>query len=71
MDVYVARLDRDKVTKTWWVTSHDWNVAMKGHILLRKDRPRKVPWWNFPLCEETHGTYQALSGVDDERIERL
>lgn len=31
--------DLTAVMETWWDTSHDWNVVMRGHTLLRKDRP--------------------------------
>ena len=27
------------VTETWWDSSHDWNAAMGGYTLFRKDRP--------------------------------
>jgi len=26
------------VTETWWEESHDWNVAIDGYRLFRRDR---------------------------------
>lgn len=50
-EVQSKDLDLIAITEMWWDSSHDWNVAMKGYILFRR---------NF-LGEETPRMYQALS----------
>ena len=43
LEIHVRSGDYDLValTETWWDSSRDWNVAMDGYVLLRKDRPAR------------------------------
>lgn len=34
--------DLTAVTETWWDSSYDWNIGMKGYTLFRRDSPDSV-----------------------------
>jgi len=36
--VLLESYDLISITETWWDESHDWNVALDGYRLFRRDR---------------------------------
>jgi len=40
--VLLESYDLVAITETWWDESHDWNVALHGSSLFRRDR-----LWNY------------------------
>ena len=36
--VLLENYDLIAITETWWDESHDWNVALDGYRLFRRDR---------------------------------
>ena len=61
------------ITETWWDRSHDWNVAMGGYVLLRKDRPARQGGGVALYVREQLERIEYCPGVDGdaEQVESL
>ncbi|TRZ09133.1 hypothetical protein HGM15179_017974 [Zosterops borbonicus] len=59
------------ITETWWNSSHDWNVDMKGYTLFRRDRSGRCSG-EVALSARLHLECMELClGVDDKQVESL
>jgi len=61
--------DLTAITKTWWDSSHYWNVITDGYVLFRKDRPA-MPGGGVALyLREQLECIELCLGADEERVE--
>jgi len=60
--------DFTTITETWWDSSHDWNAAIDGYVLFRKDRPAKRGGGVVLYVREQLECIELCLGVHEERV---
>lgn len=59
------------ITETQWDSLHDWNVATKGYIMFRKDRPESHTGGISPCVRQHLGCIKLCLGLDNGQVESL